>query len=130
MTLEVGKKIDGWCGRCKSVLGHTIETMRGGKVTRVQCNTCGGWHVHRARAPRTRTGAASAPSAERRYETLVAGRTDAHATPYSNASRFAVGDLVSHATFGLGVVTGTRDHVKIDILFVDGPKVLQQGMAG
>jgi len=36
-------------------------------------------------------------------------------------------ELVSHATFGLGVVTGERDTIKIDILFADGPKVLLHG---
>ena len=32
MALEVGNKIDAWCGRCKSVLRHTIEIMTGEKV--------------------------------------------------------------------------------------------------
>jgi hypothetical protein len=41
--------------------------------------------------------------------------------------RFAVGDLVAHTTFGLGVVTAERESSKIDIVFPDGPKVLMQG---
>lgn len=127
MALEVGNKIDGWCGRCKAVVRHTIETMAGEKITRVQCNTCGGWHLHRPKAPRSRAAGTGTPiSHELRYEKLVAKRTDAHSTPYSSTSRYQVGQLVSHASFGLGVVTGARDGVKIDVLFADGAKVLMQ----
>jgi DNA-directed RNA polymerase subunit RPC12/RpoP len=125
--IEVGSKIDGFCGRCKSLLRHTIETMSSGeKIGRVRCNTCKGRHLYRAQAPRTR-GAAAAMTQERKYELLLRGRTDAHSTPYSSSQRFQIGQLVSHAAFGLGVVTGARDNVKIDICFADGAKVLQQG---
>lgn len=126
-TLEIGSKIDGWCGRCRMLLRHTIEAMKAGKITRVHCNTCGGQHAHRAKAPGTRLGAAALVSQERRYEQLLRGRTDADSTPYSTSGSFQVGELVLHASFGLGVVTGARDTVKIDILFADGAKVLQQG---
>ena len=127
MTLEVGNKIDGWCGRCKLMLRHTIEAMAAEKITRVHCNTCKGRHAHRAQPPRTRLGTASSVSPERKYELLLRGRTDANSTPYSSSARFEVGQLISHAAFGLGVVTGARDRVKIDILFAGGAKVLQQG---
>ena len=40
---------------------------------------------------------------------------------------FEIGQLISHTAFGLGVVTGARDNIKIDIMFPDGTKVLQQG---
>jgi hypothetical protein len=138
MTLKVGKNIDGWCTRCKLVLGHTIEAMAGGKITRVHCNTCGGQHAHRAEPPRSRVAAERAPGVggraskeqvkrESEYDALLRGRTKAASRPYSTSARFAVGELISHATFGLGVVTGERDSIKIDILFANGPKVLLQG---
>ncbi|MBI3767083.1 MAG: hypothetical protein HY271_01165 [Deltaproteobacteria bacterium] len=140
MALKVGKNIDGWCTRCKLVLGHTIEAIAGGKITRVHCNTCGGQHAHRVEAPRTRVAAERAPGGgggsraskeqvkrESEYDALLRGRTKAASRPYSTSTRFAVGELISHATFGLGVVTGERDSIKIDILFANGPKVLLQG---
>ncbi len=108
-------------------MAPTVEAIKRGKITRVHCNTCGGQHAHRAKAPGTRLGAAALVSRERKYELLLRGRTDADSTPYSTSGSFEVGQLVSHATFGLGVVTGARDTVKIDILFPDGAKVLQQG---
>ncbi len=126
MTLEVGNKIDAWCGRCKAVLRHTIEIITGEKVRRVNCNSCKGRHLYRAQQPRAR-GAAAALSQERKYELLLRGRTEANSTPYSSSARFQVGQLVSHAAFGLGVVTGSRDNVKIDICFAGGERVLQQG---
>ena len=126
MTLEVGHKIDAWCSPCKVMSRHTIEVITGEKIGRVSCNSCKRRHVYRAQQPKTR-GAAAALSQESKYESLVRGRTEAHSTPYSSSARFQVGQLVSHAAFGLGVVTGTRDNVKIDICFAGGEKVLQQG---
>ncbi len=125
MTFEVGNKIDGWCGRCKLLLRHTIEAIKSEKSVRARCNTCGSLHAHRSRPPGVRGKAGL--SQETRYAQLLRGRTDAASTPYSTSARFAVGELISHATFGLGVVTGARDSVKIDIMFADGAKVLQQG---
>lgn len=126
MTLEVGNKIDAWCGRCKSVLRHTIEIITGEKVQRVNCNSCKNRHLYRAQQPKTR-GAAAALSQERKYEQLLRGRTESSSTPYSSSARFQVGQLVSHAAFGLGVVTGSRDNVKIDVCFAEGERVLMQG---
>jgi hypothetical protein len=126
MALEVGNRIDGWCGRCKMVLRHTIDAIAGEKVGRVHCNSCQGRHAYRAQAPRKR-GAAAAMSQERKYELLLRGRTAANSTPYLSSARFEIGQLISHAAFGLGVVTGARDNVKIDICFPAGAKVLQQG---
>lgn len=127
MTLEVGNKIDGWCGPCKLVLRHTIEAMTGEKIKRVHCNTCGRRHAYRAQPPRTRLATASLVSPERKYELLLRGRTDANSTPYSTSATFEIGQLISHDSFGLGIVTAVRDRIKIDLLFAGGSKVLQQG---
>ena len=61
------------------------------------------------------------------YEALLRGRTAANARSYSTSARFKVGELISHATFGLGAVTGERDGIKIDVLFADKARVLLQG---
>jgi len=139
MTLKVGKNIDGWCTRCKLVLTHTIEAVAGGKITRVHCNTCGGQHAYRAKAPgaqaataararQTSSGRSTEPKTrQNEYETLLRGRTAATARPYSMAARFKVNDLISHATFGLGAVTAERDNIKIEVLFADGARVLVHG---
>jgi len=141
MTLKVGNNIDGWCTRCKLVLTHTIEATAGGKVARVQCNTCRGQHAYRARAPgvravgavRTRgTSAGAGTSNEQKtkpseYAMLLRGRGTSAARPYTVSERYKVSELIAHATFGLGAVTAERDNVKIDVLFADGPRVLVHG---
>jgi hypothetical protein len=133
---EVGGYVDGWCTRCKLVLRHTIEAIAGGKITRVHCNTCRGQHAYRPQAPRAPGAAGGSSTRARRsapeppannYHTLLRGRTKDASRPYSTSEHYAVGDLVAHATFGLGVVTGARDTNKIDVVFPDGPKVLLQG---
>ncbi len=132
---KAGSIVDGWCTKCKLVLAHTVEAMVGTKITRVHCNTCNGQHAYRASAPGTAaagTGKApkrkvEKPPARSEYETLLRGRTAAAARPYATSQRFAPGELISHSSFGLGVVTGERDSTKIDVQFVDGHKVLLHG---
>jgi hypothetical protein len=136
--VKPGSTVDGWCTKCKLVLGHTVEAMVDTKITRVHCNTCNGQHAYRATAPGSRTAGGSAGKASARakaekapkrndYEALLRGRTAASARPYATTERFAPGEVISHAAFGLGVVTAERDSVKIDVHFPDGPKVLMHG---
>jgi hypothetical protein len=121
------------------MLAHTVEAMVDSKITRVHCNTCRGQHAYRAAAPAPRAAAGANPakgakSAARKtadkvpkrseYETLLRGRTGATARTYAMTERFAPGELLKHPSFGLGVVTGERDSIKIDVHFADGPKVM------
>lgn len=138
-TPMVGRDVDSWCTRCKLVLAHTIEAVINGKITRVHCNTCGGQHAYRPRAPgesgATRARKSSGAEAResevvRDYKALLAGRSPADARAYSTAERFKVGDLISHPAFGLGAVMAERDRVKIEVLFADGPRVLVHGRVG
>jgi hypothetical protein len=132
-----GSTVDSWCTKCKLVLAHTVEAMVDGKITRVHCNTCRGQHAYRASAPGAKAAGGAAKSAARAkaekanklsdFETLLRGRTAASARPYATTERFAPGEVISHSAFGLGVVTGERDSVKIDVQFADGPKVLMHG---
>ena len=139
---KAGSTVDSWCTKCKLVLAHTVEAMVESKITRVHCNTCRGQHTYRAAAPAPRGAAGASPAkgaktAARKaadkvpkrseYETLLRGRTGATARTYAMTERFAPGELIKHATFGLGVVTGERDSIKIDVHFADGPKVMMHG---
>ena len=135
--VKPGSTVDSWCTKCKLVLAHTVEAMVDTKITRVHCNTCGGQHAHRASAPGSSKASGGASKSARAkvekapkpndLETLLRGRTAASARPYATTERFAPGEVISHAAFGLGVVTGERDSVKIDVQFADGPKVLMHG---
>ncbi len=128
-TPVVGKDVDSWCTKCKLVLAHTVEAVVNGRITRVHCNTCGGQHAYRAKAPgttagrTTRTRKAAEPKVPD-YAALLRGRDPAKAKPYATTERFAEGDLINHATFGVGLVTLRKDVNKIEVVFADGPKVL------
>jgi hypothetical protein len=124
MDIAIGKHVDGWCTRCKLVLRHTIESMTGAKIKRTHCNTCGAQHAHRAGPPRARDEQKIYAS---KYAALLRGRTESASRPYSRSVRFTVGEVISHTTLGLGIVTAERERTKIDILFPDGQKVLLQG---
>lgn len=136
--IKAGSTVDSWCTKCKLVLAHTVEAMVEGKITRVHCNTCRGQHAYRSEAPGTTKGGekprrsaprktAAAVPTRSEYETLLRGRTGDKARAYATSERFAQGELLKHPSFGLGVVIGERDSVKIDVAFPDGPRVLLQG---
>jgi hypothetical protein len=134
--IKTGSTVDSWCTKCKLVLAHTVESMVESKITRVHCNTCQGQHAYRANAPGAKTPgtarrsskkAADAVPKRSEYETLLRGRTGDKARTYATSERFSPGELIKHASFGLGVVYAERDSVKIDVHFPDGPKVLLHG---
>lgn len=128
-NLEIGKSIDSYCGKCKLVLAHTIETVENGKVKRVHCNTCQAQHAYRANAPGTRKKASgtaasrAAAAAALSYDELLKQHDAAKARPYAPSAEFTEKQLMQHSTFGLGIVT-TRRGNKIDVLFADQARVL------
>ena len=127
MQIEIGQHIDGWCTRCKLMLRHTIESIVGGKIKRTHCNTCGAQHAHRTAPPRTRGAGNPHDVHANNYAALLRGRSQSASRRYSRSERFTVGETVSHATLGLGVVIAERESTKIDVLFPDGQKVLLHG---
>jgi hypothetical protein len=133
-TTTVGSDVDSWCSRCKLMLAHTVEAVVGERITRVHCNTCKAQHTYRpappgvkgaktTRSATPRTAKPRAPSGND-LETLLRGRDASKARPYAPGERFAAGELIRHATFGLGIITGLKDDNKIEVAFQDGPKVL------
>jgi len=130
-TPNVGKDVDSWCTRCKLVLAHTVESVASGRITRVHCNTCGGQHAYRPRAPGTGTGSrprarsgAAAAKPVRDYASILRSRDPSTARPYALTERFKEGELIRHATFGLGLVMTLKDANKIEVMFTDGSKTL------
>jgi hypothetical protein len=123
------------------MVAHTIIAMVGDRIARVQCNTCGGQHAHRAGPPGTATKrAASTPVARRTtsgrvrkaevetlpFEAIFEGADLSAAKKYSPATRFEEEDIVEHPTFGMGLVETAR-HDKVDVVFKAGRKTLVHG---
>ena len=130
--LRPGGNVDSWCGKCKMMLAHTIEAMVGKKPARVTCNTCKSQHTYKANPPGegTRKGPSAATTARRsanRYQSLLKANGEAAAKAYSPASKYELGDVLEHPTFGRGVATAIRDGAKMDVLFETGSKTLIHG---
>jgi hypothetical protein len=137
---RVAGKVDAWCGRCKLMLVHTVETISEGKPLRVHCNTCQQQHGFKPYEPgesprqvRAKEGGGSPRSPQpgqakaSHYDTLLFARDKTLAKPYSPKTKFAPEDLVTHPTFGMGIVTSLKDGTKIEVVFPEGVKVLIHG---
>ncbi|MGC4121499.1 MAG: hypothetical protein QM765_44375 [Myxococcales bacterium] len=126
---KVGGEVDSYCTRCKMVLAHTVLAVWAGSIKKVQCNTCGGQHAFRKAEPgaasasssaaprpsRPRAAAADKPKAasaasalSSSYDELIANKDRGSARAFNIKEKFAVGDLLQHPTFGLGVVAAVR----------------------
>jgi len=139
--IAVGKDVDSWCTRCNLILAHTVEAMVGSRITRVHCNTCGGQHAYRSSAPGRRPAGASGAvkrggaghkagprqSPAEEYAALLKGRDPTAARPYATSARFALGELLAHPVFGVGIVRASKDNNKIDVLFAAGQRTLLHG---
>jgi len=138
---KIAGTVDAWCGRCKLMLVHTIETIDGGTPGRVHCNTCGSQHGYKPYLPgeaprqvRSRERAEEtgrAPQAGKvkasHYDELMKNRDGSLSPTYSPKLKLNVGDVIRHPAFGVGVTTALKDGSKAEVLFPDGPKVLIHG---
>jgi hypothetical protein len=126
---------------------HVVVAMEGMVPAKVECRSCHRQHKYRPalpgtkkestkaapRAPRAKpaapAGAAAAiavPTAPdvNQLEALLAAQSTSPPRSYSPAERYAVGDILSHSSFGLGAVTGTPSPGKIAVLFRDTTRLL------
>ena len=121
---KIAGTAEAWCGRCKLMLHHTIETLEAGNPGRVHCNTCHSQHAFKPYRPgeaprevkRREREEAAGPRAPlpgnakaSHYDELLRGRDKSKAAPYSPKAKYAPGDLVEHPSFGLGVTTALKD---------------------
>ncbi len=126
---SAGQNIDSYCGKCKVNSDHTIMTMDGETVARVRCKTCGSMHKFRGpldaqkvRKPRAKNAAAEAATAELVWAANIA-EAKGKELDYSMASKYRVGDIVIHRTFGKGIVTKLYAN-KCDMLFKDRERLM------
>lgn len=141
--LTAGDTVESQCTRCKALLNHTIIAMVAGEVARVKCNTCGSEHNHRpakqpkaaaaprgaktekaASAPRARAAKAPAVSNEEAWEELIRPLDPDLAVPYSMDGKFRANSLLTHPTFGIGLVASCQAG-KIEVVFKAGRKLLR-----
>ncbi len=126
---SAGQSIDSYCGKCKATRDHTIMTMDGETVAKVRCKTCGSMHkfrgpidVQKIRKPRAKNAAGEAAAAELVWAASIA-EAKGKERDYSMASKYRIGDIVNHQTFGKGVVTKLYAN-KCDMLFKDKERLM------
>lgn len=138
---SVGEIIDSRCTRCRIVTNHTIVAMVGTEVVKVKCNTCDGMHKYhapkekkvaettaapkKAAVPGARKAANTARVQQEEWVDFARTADAGSSVPYDMNARYKVGVLVSHPSFGIGVVKELIKPNKVDILFQDGLKRLR-----
>jgi hypothetical protein len=126
-TLTVGQDLDAWCIKCKLELAHVLVSLnRANRPHRVECKTCRDVHAYRVTAPSARSKSTSTPRTTD-YDRGMRNKDVSTATEYAVSGTYAVDQLISHKTLGIGLVTGHRGNHKIEVLFPDGPKLLMCG---
>jgi hypothetical protein len=143
-VVTAGDTVESQCTRCKALLNHTVVAMVAGQVVRVKCNTCGSEHNHRpvkepkaaaakspkaekaVRTPSTRAKAVKTPavSDEVIWEELIRPHDPDLAVPYSMEGKFRTNSLLTHPTFGIGLVAASQSG-KIEVVFKAGRKLLR-----
>jgi hypothetical protein len=143
-SLSAGSIVETKCTRCRTVMNHTIVAMVGEKIVRVECNTCHGTHAfHPLKVPKEPVAAKTAqkkpaaaprksrvdPEAADREEwaTNQPGMDPERAIPYDMNRAYRVNALLSHPTFGFGIVKAVLPPNKIAVLFKEGRKLLRCG---
>jgi hypothetical protein len=121
--VDVGEEVEAYCPspRCSADRAHTVISMYEDEIRRVQCTSCG--EVHAFRRPH---GSPDAP-AERTtpsWEDAMRGKDPTTSRPYSIRTTYAVGDLVHHPVFEIGVVLAVLPDNKIDVMFRDRASIL------
>jgi hypothetical protein len=139
-----GNAIQGYCVHCKGDTQQTVLEVDGLQVRTVRCEKCKSEGMFRSPRARTKarlrevaasrkTRAEKAPARKPRrkkedpgqvFRSLVGNQSPSSAKAYSARDSLAVGQLVTHPSFGLGVVTTLTEEQKATVLFEDGPRVL------
>lgn len=131
---RVGGDTLSFCTKCRMELAHVIVSMLDGKPAKVQCKTCKGTHRYKTSGNATpvRRSGTSAPKTVVRvaeiWEQKMSQKHKEDLIPYKANQRFAVGQVVQHPNFGVGIVEEVRSPTKMMVLFREGEKILVHGI--
>jgi hypothetical protein len=126
----VAQNVATMCSKCKLELNHVVIVHNAqGTVDRVKCLTCGSEHKYRSDTKKAPAKTAKKKAAVRKtvieidYEKLSAQFLDKEPQPYSMSGSFEEEDVVSHQTFGRGIVLSVSGQ-RIEVAFSGGPRTL------
>jgi hypothetical protein len=135
-SYRVGKDVLSYCSRCKLTLSHLIVSMADTvSIAKVKCNTCQSIHKYKdpsgATTKTAKKKTLSSLSSPKKTSTVIqnvwedaVNNSHKKAKPYSPKEKFASGDVISHPTFGPGVVDSIVDNDKIKVIFKADQKTL------
>ena len=138
---EVGSEVEALCTKCKSATVHVVEVIKKDKIAKVMCKSCLSSHKFKSpedavaviakvkAAPKKRVPKVAAPPKtreERKWSRLLAQVDVEHPIEYTMKGKYAERDVISHNTFGLGVVLKVVDTTKMSVVFQIGVKTLVQ----
>ncbi len=130
-----------YCTSCKIDLAHTIVSMKGDQIAKVECKTCKKTHAYKVpkgvteAAPKKKrvskkkadSEALTASTIEAEWEKLMNAHRDAPFKPYGLKAKFALGDKIKHPSFGDGIVGKLIYPNKLEVIFRTDIKVLIHG---
>lgn len=127
-TLSAGDPIEARCTKCRKNNDHTIITMGEELPEKVQCSVCSRQHKYRPptvpKKPATRQ-AAPRDADRKAWLALQPSMDSAKAKTYSMTEAYKVKSLISHPSFGLGMVQRILGSQKVEVLFEDGRKTMR-----
>jgi len=129
--LAPGDQVEARCTKCRRNTNHTIVVIMDEVPFRVQCNICERQHNYRLPVePGAKKKAAPQKSPARnteskKWEAQCESLQDKPVKKYSIDGEYKVGDLISHQSFGLGVVQRLAGSQKVEILFESGLKIMR-----
>ena len=137
--LTVGKDLFAMCGKCDAEW-HVIVAMDAGKVTKVQCKQCMGYHRYRVPPGEVDVNRnagvrkIAAPKARKNGKPVAASTTPVMqpnlkrpVQPYAMTGSYEPGDRIAHPKFGEGVVESCPSQSKMLVSFQTGRRILAQG---
>jgi hypothetical protein len=146
MSVGVGADIEALCAKCGDVWHVVVAKDAKGRIAKVQCKQCQGYHRYKSVAGATKDAKlpaairppeakeireakeARAPSA-RFDKPAVAADLTKPSRPYRASDKFEVGERVDHVSFGQGVVE-LAEPGKVTVFFATGRRVLAQSKEG
>ena len=131
----VAKDIEAVCSKCGESW-HIIVAVDNGKIAKVQCKSCGGYHKYKpiatdrmtlkkntksSIAASTKEGSplpkAKATAEPKILQPLVPANDNPIQTYSMKSSNYSLGDRISHAKYGNGVVDGFPAPGKMYVTF-------------
>lgn len=132
---QVGKDIIAYCTRCKMDLSHIIVSMQGDRIAKVECKTCRSPRKYRgakgvndptAVAKRKRSASVKADviPVEEAWMKLMHQSKGKPMLGYDYKKKYSEGDVITHQSYGDGVVEKILYPNKIQVVFQSDIKTL------